>query len=230
MTGYLKSLGLVLIAVLALGAMTASAALATHPAAIIAEEYPAFADGEELEKLKVTYGARTTTCDSYEGSASIEEASTTATVSGGLKECYTTILGTKMPITMTMNGCALVFHVTEETEPTRYTASTDLECPAGKLVETHIYSNAGNHASNLSLCTQTIPAQEGLKSVELTNVAGEPDYVIAHVNVTGMTSLRHGSALCGTEHGLATIHGTLKLSATNQIGEPIDAAVGPDPF
>lgn len=224
----LKLFGIAALALTAALAVTATPSLAgeVDPAVITADEYPAFADGEELEKLLVIKGSRTTTCENYEGSASIEEPSTTATVSGALLNCHTIIFGSTLPITVTTNECSLVFHLSAQTEPTAYTVLADLECPEGKVVETHVYSNMTKHEANEPVCTQTIPPQEGLEGIELENVAGEPDYVVAKVEIEEITSVSHGSMLiCGAEHGPSTLIGELKLSATNEVGEPIGATI-----
>lgn len=117
-----------------------------------------------------------------------------------------------------MNGCAYVLTATTtvtEGGEKHFTAHTNVECPEGKQIEIHLYLNAGHTET---LCTYDIKASEnqGLTGITLTNAEGEPQDIIAALNVTGIkvTRTTGSEALCGKESNTATYAGEATLQLT----------------
>jgi hypothetical protein len=104
--------------------------------------------------------------------------------------------------TVTVNGCAFLFHLAHE-EP--FEAFMDIECPAGEKLVIHTPG-----------CSTTIPPQNGLKNVTFTN-EGEMNTRALKIdlNVEGIDYIEHGGACAnetvtttnGTYVGLATVTG-----------------------
>jgi hypothetical protein len=228
MTRKLKALGLALVAVFAMSAFSAAAAQAEKGAVLTAEKYPAKFDGTQTTPVIMNRGGRQTTCAGATVTTEIKSPATTGSAAPVFENCHTTILGTKMPITVTMNGCELVLHATADFAggAHKYTAIADLVCPEGKLMETHVYANSTKHLENVSICTYKTPPQSGFKGVEVTNkpaAEGTKDHIEVHINISGITTLRtSGSALtCGAEHDSNTsLTGSILVQGTTEAGEP----------
>ena len=140
----LKTLGLAVVAVLAMSAVVATAAQAQFTAS----SYPTAATATSPkgnDDFKTEAGS--VECKGHFAVAALTEASNTVTVTPTYSECIAFFFSA----TVHMNGCDYVFHNNGE---------VDLECPEGAAVTI----TAGP-------CEVDIPPQTGLKSVAFTNDA-----------------------------------------------------------
>jgi hypothetical protein len=150
----LKALGTALMAVVALGAVFASASQA---ASLTAPPYPASltAEQESGQVNKFVAGGLTVECKKATFTGTITAATSTPSATPTYEECETS-LGTKAPIDT--NGCSYQFHVTAGSGDT-FTGTVDVVCPPEK----DITVTAG-------LCTIHIKPQTGLNGITYTNI------------------------------------------------------------
>lgn len=159
----IKSLVAVLLAVAALGAVTASGAQAQGE--LTAAEYPATLTGTPHLHALLAWGGLSQTCGQLLLDGNVEAASTTFATSALFTECA--MLG--MPVTVEMNGCQYGFSITkpvEETEDT-YASTVELICPAGKKV-----------VVKWSTCEIQVPPQVGLKEAKFINNTAADDITL----------------------------------------------------
>lgn len=231
MTGKFRNLGLALIAVLALGTVGASAALAT--------ETPEFTAGKSTvasaQKL-ILQGSSTatqtqdmfgssTSCTSSALTGTVSVPSSTVTLTPSYAGC--TAFGT-FPSTVITNGCDYLFHV-EKTEEgvNAYLSSVDIVCPAGKAIEINIYLSGKDEGT--PSCLLKMGSQSGLKSVTFKVDAGTPDDITlgGTIEKIAMTQTRN-SFLCpagtSTTEAKWTIPApvTLQARTDNAANELID--------
>jgi hypothetical protein len=68
-----------------------------------------------------------------------------------------------MPVTVTLNGCDYSFGVSQPGTTQQPAGTGKLEasiiCPAGQMIQIHVYENAFTHAANMPLCTYDIAGQ-----------------------------------------------------------------------
>jgi hypothetical protein len=202
-----KTLGLALAAVLASGAIAASAAQAEKPAQLTAEAGTVKIDGNQTKPGTLVRLARKFTCEKFEVIAAAANGATTIEgVVPVFAVCKDEVV--EKPVTINMNGCTFTFHLTADAKSPEdtWTMVWDLACPAGPALFT-IYNNAGHTEV---LCKYHFPAQTGKVTTDLTNIAAGTkvngittprDFLIAHVNIGAIKSIRtEGSAvLCGAE-------------------------------
>jgi hypothetical protein len=209
MIGKIRTIGLALVAVLALSAVIASAAQAV-PVVTVETKGKINLDATTTEPQPFTaFGAETScTHNIFKGEA--ENNSSTITVEPEYTGCTAT---GNLPVTVTTNGCHYLFHLTEKVSSDHYRAHVDIVCPSGKQIEVHIYANATAHAEKKSLCTLTIPPQTNLTTVTITTktTAGNPNYGDAEISgtVEHIHALQdRNSILCpaGTETNEAIYH------------------------
>jgi hypothetical protein len=163
-----------------------------------------------------------------------EESFFSAFVSNGVEEITTEVPSFSkctgpggLPVTVTLNGCKFLFKLTADKVDT-FTAFTSLKCPTPSTVmEIHVYGNATNRAAGISVCTYTYK-EEGNQNLIGTDMTNEPisgftpkDWVLAHLKVNGLRSIRHGSALlCGPEvHTTGGLDKTYEFKGTNAAKE-----------
>jgi len=155
-----KTLGLAMVAVLAMSAFVASAAQAQYTAS----SYPTTATANSaLGNDVFTTEAGTVECASH-FVGTLSEASNTLTVTPTYSSCKAFGFA---HATVNMNGCAYVFHRVSSAS-----SNVTIECPAGKSIQIL----AGN-------CEVLVHAQGPLGSVATSNGAG---VVNAQANVTGI--------------------------------------------
>jgi hypothetical protein len=238
MTRNLKTLGLGLIAALAMSAMaTPGARAVTDDAQMTLAEFPATVTGEQFNgSLVITREGRTVTCETikFDGTIQSTDSKTALTLTPTISNCHSVILGTKFPATVTMNGCDYLLRLTKDTPSGTYTADTDLVCPGTNKVEVHVYESAAKHTAGTSMCTTKTPAQSNLQTIDLTNEPANAetpkDFLVGHLNLTNITSTSEGSAfLCGAAHNATmTLTGTIRLKADNANGEPQGVTISDD--
>jgi hypothetical protein len=199
MTRNLKALVLALLAVSAMGAVTATAAHAVPT--FTAAKFPATLDattereiGKSTEELIV--GGREVECKMATFKSKLKAASSTLTVTpfytdhqeGG--ECKT---GQIFKTTVTENGCDYQFNLTKK-DATDYTGTMDILCPAGKLMEIHVRDVFGNES-----CTITIPQQKGLGTLTFKNNGNHIDVSGEVINV--VSTMHSKNINCGVNPG-----------------------------
>jgi hypothetical protein len=211
MTRKLKTLGLALIAVLAVSAAVASAAHASktniHVAQAGATITGAGPPTGVATRFTVTDGAGkniNVICEetnTFKGSlAAGVTTSETLTLKAEYKRCV--ITGTEsISLSIFLNGCAFLFH---SNSATLTTASVDVECPAGEEIT----------ISNPFGCTIHVPAQTGLTTTTLVNTgSGETRDIDGTVNVSGIT-YKITAGCPKTTSNLTTSDGTYKEEVT----------------
>jgi hypothetical protein len=220
----LKALGLALVAALALGAMGASAAQATiGNAQLTIEGGSGFIHGKDEVAMQYTRNGRVKTCATgHYKSSTVTSGDTSITVTPEYSNCTSAGL----PATVTTNGCSYILTLTADPGHT-FTAITHISCPPGKVIETHIYSSAHNHATGLSLCTYHVGAQSNKTEISLTNKAAggttPKDWITADITIGGIVSTRTSGSelLCGNElDNAGTLHATAELKGTSHVGLP----------
>jgi hypothetical protein len=195
-----RVLGLTLVAVLLISATVASVASATP--LFTAAAYPTKIDatGEEAIGAESEYFesvGRKLECEKVHYSGTLSEKSNTMTVTPDVTDhtqggnCRA---GGSLVVTVTENGCQYLLHVAEKSSGD-YKLRTDVVCPEGKTIVTHIR----NLLNNADACTITIGPQITTGTMTTTNSSG-------HVNVSGSIGIKqtlHSSntALCGQESG-----------------------------
>jgi hypothetical protein len=197
----LKTLGLALVAVLAMSAVVASAASAAN---FTAASYPVTYSGSQAATEPHVFIADgyETTCKNAEFSGSASAASSTATLTPTYSEC--TAFG--LSATVDMNGCSYTFHLASTSK-----ADADLNCPAGAEVE--IVAGGGSCVAHIP------PFAKPLGSVAISNV--HPN-IRGEANVTGISaSLTDENFFCpfqgNTTVKNATYTGNLTISGSSTI-------------
>jgi hypothetical protein len=198
----LKNLGLLLLAVLALGAMVASSAGAAD---FTASKYPTSVTSTSAKgNDKLTTEGGSVECKAHH-EGTLTAAASSMTVIAAYSECQAFGLGSATVIM----GCDYVLHAS---------GVTDIECPASnKIVIT-----AGT-------CEVQIGTQTGLSSVQLSNGSGD---ITAKANLSGIkyTVTKDGtgcpfSGLGEKMGGTYTQGSAVTVSSTNgasvDIGEPV---------
>jgi hypothetical protein len=176
----LKVLGLALVAVLALGAMVASAASADD---LTAESYPATLTGtqEGVDTLTIPE-VGTTACEGTTYHGTISAATTAQSVTPTYppptapKHC----LSLGFPAEVHTNGCTYTLRVGVGVT----TGTVDIVCPAGKEITITV-----NVPSPMVLkCTIHLPPQTGKATLTYKNVGTlKTREVTVEANVTGLT-------------------------------------------
>ncbi len=190
MTRNLKTLGLALVAALALSAVAASAASANPPKdarlTLDAEEgYTATITGTQTEAEDnefVLPGNRSVECEkiNYTGTYTEEEANEgRGSVTPEYENCHAEILGNITPMTITTNGCYSEFTYGNYISPTQASATTTkhLRCPEGHQIEIHVWQTESKHLNNeATVCTYGIPPQtiEGTVNFTISGAVGHP--------------------------------------------------------
>lgn len=242
---YLTILGL-------LGAVATLAALSTPTAGAISEETvqgyfvaevenseTAGIDGEQLGPNLLAIGSLPPlVCPfvKYNGEATtVGPVSSNVTISPTYELCHTIIpaLGTRT-VTVTMNGCTFDIEATAtitEGEEEHFLGDPDIECPAGKQMEVHVYNTSNpNDTGASTLCTYDIEPQTDLTGITFTNNYNEPtavDDVVADFNVASIDVTRTAGSeeLCGPINQTAAYLGQATFRATSEEGEFVAAEV-----
>ncbi len=171
MLSKLKIGGLALIAVIATGAVGASAAQAGE---FTADEYPATITGSQTAKHEFKFQTGTVVCAKAAFDGTLEEASETLTVKADYKECKTPNGG----VNVKMNSCDFLLHAGETLENGRVDGSLDVQCnEAGDEIEFVEPANG---------CTIKVPAQESLGTIVYTNKEMAKDFEM-DIGLTEMT-------------------------------------------
>jgi hypothetical protein len=193
----LKTLGLALVAVLAMSAMVTSAASASQ---YTGSAYPTTGTASNTTGQEtLTTPGGTVQCDShFEGTLSA--ASSTATVIPKYTNC---VAFGFLNATVAFNGCDYLFHSGASQSGGVYNNKVDLLCSLG----------SGPVTIKGGTCHVLVPEQHGLSNVKTTNSASS---VTAQPNVTNITlnviGDGFGCPFPGTGHYLGSYHGDVVLS------------------
>src|SRR5881394_1943167 len=180
MTRNLKRLGIASLAIVAMGAMVASAAQAVTPTLVAGGAGTVV--GSQVGGHDITVGARAVTCKEVLFSGSTAVSQTTLTLTPEYKGCNTTpVLGVSLFVTITMNSCDYLFtSLSHNAAAGDYDANLSILCPGTSKIEIHMYNNSGEGSE---VCTITIESDQTDKSGNtITNVAGSPNDLLIHHN------------------------------------------------
>jgi hypothetical protein len=203
MIRYLKTLGLALVAVLAMSAVMASAASASQ---FTCSAYPCTAAGSSPVGNKTfTMPGGTLQCATHYlvgkvGGGQITEPSSTVTVTTTFSECRAFGF---LNATVHKNGCDHVLHSAAQVSAGVYNHSQDVVCPLGSpgLVIT-----AG-------ACVVDVPPQTGLTNTKTTNLGGTVTAQTEIGNLTiNVTVDGFGCPFPGPGHYIGSYHGDVNLS------------------
>jgi hypothetical protein len=207
----------VLVAVLALGAVLASAAQAAPE--FSAKEYPAFVKGSHVGNVAFTeVGSISCEQGTYEGVLS--KQSSTLTLEPKYSKCKD---GAGKPVTWFWNGCDYLLHLKEKTGASNYKGNFDFACPAGKVIEAKGYTD-GTHTT--VFCRLTIGAQSGLLTVTYTNFKeGEQKKIETVFKVENVVFFQEGFGCANGKFEKGVLEGTVKLAAQDAEVNPIDLEI-----
>jgi len=219
MTRNIKALGLTLVAMLALGAVIASAASALT---VTAAKYTAAISATQTNVNTLSNGIRSVSCSeaSLTGSiAKAEEVVEITPVYGGCTGNGNTTA------TVNANGCTYTLRPTVAHTETTGTGTISVHCPEGKRILIDIWATGKKH-SEAKLCRLEVGAQGPLSHGEYHNtLAGGIELTI---NLTEVKVLRtEGTAAnCGAaEQPKGTYTGNVLATATNE-GAAVHLMVG----
>jgi hypothetical protein len=194
----LKSLGLALVAVLAMSAVVASAAQAVPQ--FTASAYPATVTGSNTKGAETfTIDGSSIQCDSHFVSHSLNASSSTLIITPTYSGCEAYGF---LNAAFNTGGCAYAFHATEQAAAGVYRHHTGIGCPTGKSMKIV----AGT-------CEVEIKEQTGQTTVTTTNLSGGTLTVQSNIvmKVT-VTQDGFGCPLAGTGTRNATYHGDVVYS------------------
>lgn len=201
----LKTLGLALVAALAVGVVGVMGATASTGGHFISEKSHTIIKAEQVSSHvlfdhELGIGI---TCKkaSFEGTSNAE-TTTALTITPHYTECSG---GGDSSVDVTMNGCAYIFTV--NTSPATSDNTTHVECPEGKVIEVHV------DPPLVGTCTITIKAQtpKGGLTYETGESSGKHD-IFSNITVSEIHAVKHESGFgCFGESGTsqtATLNGT----------------------
>lgn len=220
--GSIRRFGFLLLAGLALAAITAPAASATPK--FTAPSYPALFTTSPFETV-FNRSDRFVVCESSSLDAEIIASSTTLTMAPAYSGCSTLLFGENAPSTFKMNGCDYRFLLgetageAEKAEGFEYTGKLDLACPPGQQIETTFYLSQKEHEKGKPFCTFGIASQTNLGSVDY-GTTGSPAQLRLRTAVTGLAYTRlSGSLTCGK--GTMSVSGDTVVTVTEPDKTPI---------
>ncbi len=228
-----KAFGLALVAVVVLAAVTASGAMALTPKVQVGTG-DGNVTGTQIGVAVVTIpGGRTFQCEVVKGSGSLAAASTTVTgLLGVFEKCTSSLAGVKVPVTVTTNGCTGTVHVGATTGTAdEYGGTGDLVCPAGKVIEVHVYKEGtlpANHKTENQLCGYAISPQTELGGPTATNITtATPKDIEATSNLSKMKYTRTLGTIpnCGAASGEGSLVGKATLTGTTTAGVATDLQI-----
>lgn len=216
---YLKTLGLAIVAMFAMGAVMATAASAQQ--GVFTTDGPATITGEEDPENPLVFAAGLgITCETEEFHAELSSASEDLTLFPNYELCSAPPFG---GATVDMTGCDFNLYDLETNEEGpfgTYLATAALECPENKQVDIDVPAIG---------CRITVPAQNGLEHVKFWNTPGESsstDDIDMLLTVGGITTTREnlGESTCavGHAHGTtATYSGGITLTGEDEEEEHV---------
>jgi hypothetical protein len=233
----LKILGLALGAAFAVGALSASSAMAvTEPtASFVAAEYPASYTGtQDGPNHTVTFpggtGALTCASSHFDAVGSFKASTTYVSLTPTYSACNTVLgVDANNPTTVTHNGCTYSFTVHEEilgSMGDTWKGDVDLECPTGiKGIEIHIWDTQAKHENNeATRCTFVVEPQT-IKGVTYHNLTGSSDVTIEGKDLLLVAKRLSGGPDCGVGTQTVKYNGNFTLDILNKAEEPITGKI-----
>jgi hypothetical protein len=232
MTRILRTLGLALGAMATMVALAAPAHAATGQ--LTAGANPAIVTGPQVMGPTFDVGAgplKVVGCEAASLDGTLAGATDPVTLTPKYVNC--TSEPGAMPVTVTLNGCDYSFGVSQPGTTQQPAGTGKLEawinCPAGQMIQIHVFENAFTHAANMPLCTYDIAGQGPVPAGIYHNIAGNPGDVLATVKAQ-FTAKRTGpEMLCGggglLQHLPITLTGNYTLRAFQEAGGGEGAAV-----
>jgi len=218
MTRNARALGLALVAMLAMGAVLASAASALT---VTAAKYPAAISATQTNTNTLSNGIRTVSCSEASLTGEIGAASETVQITPVYGGC-TGNGGTTA--TVNANGCTYTLKPTVEHSATTGTGTITVDCPEGKRILVDIWATGKKH-TEAKLCRLEVGAQGPLSGGEYHNTANG---ILLTINLTTVKVLRtEGTAAnCGAaEKTEGTCTGNVEATAKSG-GEAVNLMVG----
>jgi len=213
MTRYLKALGLVIVAAIALTVMATSTGSADGTEEFTASEYPAILHGMHTTASVYTFaGGRKFECSGGTGTGELTGSSETIKVNPKPTECKFGML----PATTTTSCAEGLDHYDTIFK------KTVTKCKKGYKHNVKAFSNA-EHTT--TICDYEVAETEG--EISLENLGGTSGIKVTH-EVTGVPYTRVSGTLanCGPASGSATFTATTVITAKNEGGEPIGFDIG----
>jgi uncharacterized protein YaiE (UPF0345 family) len=172
MISKLRAVALALVAVTAIGAVSASAAQAGE---FTAERYPATVTGVQTAGHTFKFMMGTVTCKSATFHGELGAAATELTLKAGYGECKT---GAGNAVTVNMTTCDYRFHAGETLAMDEVDGSLDVSCAeVGDTIDFSVPASG---------CKVQIPAQNGLATLTYTDNTVEQDFDV-DIAVSGLT-------------------------------------------
>jgi hypothetical protein len=181
----LKTLGLALVAILALGAVAASAASAQGK---LTSDGPVTLTGAETGGAGNNYLEAFGVKVECPGSTYTGHKATTVAETGGVEKNHPFIPSgaTKVtltphykqvnckaaglyPVTVDMNGCDYTVNITSAVVADSVNGTVDIVCPPGKEITVTLFTPGVNHITGTPFCTLHVKAQTGLAGAKATD-------------------------------------------------------------
>lgn len=219
-----RRLRVLAVAVGAMLAVCAASASAASAYTFEAEEYPAYGIGKSTEPQEFKVGAGSIQCSEVTYTGTIAEASETLRV----KAQYNGCTAFSLPAEVSMGGCEYEFRMKEEPIAGYFKGEDAIVNATGKSCAEHPIT------MKAITCTVTSGPQEGLHTVEATDLNGSswlspPHPPWAEVESTSViTNAKYTeSSGCITpgEHGNGEYIGTTLIKVYNEIEEQIGGRV-----
>jgi hypothetical protein len=237
----LKSLGLALVAVLALSGIMATAAQAETAVeselkapAVTALDIINDPTGKKDDGARLTFGngARYVECEAFDFTGTITGSATTLKGTVEYTKCYANGL-TSAPVTVTHNKCELSVTPLKDS-----TAALTFSCPAGtpQEIQVHFFENAAAEKENKPLCTYdiTLAKPQTITGAKITTAGAAGKTHALTVDLNGTSKLKEifntgpgGLAVCAVavnkhiEASFSTgliFSGTEAANPVNQVG------------
>ncbi|MDX6622183.1 MAG: hypothetical protein QOE75_115 [Solirubrobacterales bacterium] len=224
MTRKLQVCALGMIAALSMSTMAASAAQAAND--VTAAEYPASVVGTQTNENVISNGIRSFTCSSASLTAELAAPSSTIPIQASYSGCTG---NGNMTVTINMNGCSYLLHITSETTATTGLGATTIVCSAGKNIQMDMWATGKSHSEG-KLCRLELPAQNAIPNVEyhVVSVGGGRTGIELTLISSSVKLLRtEGTAVnCGAaEKTNGTYTGNVLATGLNGVGEGISLVV-----
>lgn len=183
MTRKLKTLGIAMVAVLAMSVVVASAAQAASFTGT-----PGAVSGKQEGKHEFKTKAGTVKCNTANFTGVAVASSPTQLVTPTYGGC---LLGGAVEATVTMNECTYTLSAV--------TGAVTINCPAGKQIEVDLKEVN----CKIDIKAQTVGTLTYTNTIGTGNIAGNK--ILAHINVTGIHYVLTGTKeKCGVEPGTYT--------------------------
>jgi len=230
----LKTLGLGLIAVMAMAAMAAPAQ------AVEKGDFWAAAGATKIDatggKSTFVFGGKELTCPAVTGNAVYKEEGPTLTgenirYGDANHTCHVVVFGITFPITVDENSCHFTFHAGTYTpsEGVSHGSVTIENCENDSITIT-IWPPGSHPNPDPPECTLHIPEQT-INGITYDNVTTEENKMAVEITpnnapVTTTQTKTEGSFVCPEHlHGNATYNGSVLAKATNDDEEFVDTTV-----